>query len=178
MYSFQRVIRSSSPGSYPCSMPISSSIQGMEHCTVVLYYVCTIISRILQYTINYIIQYYILYYILTLYYTTYLIPTITLLHYSHMMVPHRLMPYSNRVIAEAHHRDIQSIHDGAWAGQSCCMPRQNCQERKTWVPIANSTVPIINYYGLYVPLGNVNFLAESFRACTMSDYLGDKGYCP
>ena len=95
-----------------------------------------------------------------------------------MMVPHRLMPYSNRVIAEAHHRDIQSIHDGAWADQSCCMPRQNCQERKTWVPIANSSVPIINYYGLYVPLGNVNFLAESFRACTLSDYVGEKGYCP
>jgi hypothetical protein len=95
-----------------------------------------------------------------------------------MMLPHRLMPYSNRVMAEVHKRDIASMVDGAWALQSCCLPRQNCQERKTWLPIADAGVPVINYYGLYVPLGNVNFLAESYRSCKLRDYVGERSYCP
>lgn len=95
-----------------------------------------------------------------------------------MILPHRLMPYSSRVMIEAHKRDLQSAPDGAWATQSCCMPRQNCQERKTWKPVADPAVPLINYYGLYVPLGNVNFLAESYRACTLRDYVGEQSYCP
>jgi hypothetical protein len=97
---------------------------------------------------------------------------------SHMMLPHRLMPYSSRVIAEAHKRDLAPMVDGAWASQSCCLPRQNCQERKSWLPITDPKVPVINYYGLYVPLGNVNFLAESYRSCTLTGYVGEKGYCP
>jgi len=96
----------------------------------------------------------------------------------HMILPHRLMPYSNRVIGEVHKRDMKPMVDGAWATQSCCLPRQNCQERKTWLPIADPGVPVINYYGLYVPLGNVNFLAESYRSCKLVDYVGKESYCP
>lgn len=59
---------------------------------------------------------------------------------------------------------------------SCCMPRQNCVERKTWKHLSDPAVPIINYYGLYVPLGNVNFLDEKYRTCTLTPYVGD--YCP
>ena len=95
-----------------------------------------------------------------------------------MILPHRLMPYSNRVIGEVHKRDMKPMVDGAWATQSCCLPRQNCQERKTWLPIADPGVPVINYYGLYVPLGNVNFLAESYRSCKLVDYVGKESYCP
>ncbi len=111
-----------------------------------------------------------------------------------MILPHRLMPYSDRVIQEVHKRDISDITKSPqgkaakekvanglaigpndWMEQSCCMQRQNCVERKTWKPIASPSVPIINYHGLYVPLGNVNFLAESYRFCEMSPY---KDICP
>jgi hypothetical protein len=94
----------------------------------------------------------------------------------HMVLPHRLMPYSDRVTSEVHKRNAPSIVENAWMNQSCCMPRQNCVERKTWLPIKDTRVPIINYYGLYVPLGNVNFLDESFRACKLGSYVGD--FCP
>ena len=61
-------------------------------------------------------------------------------------------------------------------GLSCCMPRQNCGERKSWKNIKDTAVPIVNIYGLYVPLGNVNFLEEKYRYCTLSGYEGR--YCP
>ena len=99
-------------------------------------------------------------------------------YYRHMLIPHRLMPYSNRVMAEAHNRDLSTAIDGAWAQQSCCMPRQNCQERKSWLPVTDTKVPFINYYGLYVPLGNVNFLAESYRYCSLTQYVGEQAFCP
>jgi hypothetical protein len=66
--------------------------------------------------------------------------------------------------------------NSSWMGLSCCMPRQNCGERKSWRKLADPSVPIVNVHGLYVPLGNVNFLEESFRACTLSRYLPE--YCP
>ncbi len=93
-----------------------------------------------------------------------------------MILPHRLMPYSDRVTSEIHKRDAKSIGENVWMNQSCCLPRQNCVERKTWLPIKDKRVPIINYHGLYVPLGNVNFLDEQFRSCKLSPYVGD--YCP
>ena len=50
------------------------------------------------------------------------------------------------------------------------MPRQNCGERKSWRSIKDTNVPIINYYGLYVPLGNVNFLDEQYRYCSLDSH--------
>jgi hypothetical protein len=62
-----------------------------------------------------------------------------------------------RVITEVHKKAVEAVPN-KWMGQSCCLPRQSCTERKTWRPLADPTIPVINYYGLYVPLGNVNFL--------------------
>lgn len=92
-----------------------------------------------------------------------------------MLLPHRLMPYSDRVIQEVHKRTVDHDHN-RWMAQSCCLPRQNCQERKTWLSVHDPNLPVINYYGLYVPLGNVNFLNEEYRGCVMSDLIPD--YCP
>ncbi len=93
-----------------------------------------------------------------------------------MLLPHRLMPYSYDAITKAHKRTVSQITPTDWMTQSCCLERQNCVERKTWKVLREPDVPIINYYGLYVPLGNVNFLAESYRYCKLTPYVGD--YCP
>lgn len=93
-----------------------------------------------------------------------------------MILPHRLMPYSREVITVAHKRRIEELKVNQWMAQSCCLPRQNCIGRKDWKGIADTAVAIIDYYGLYVPLGNVNFLEESYRTCAISSYIGD--YCP
>ena len=105
-----------------------------------------------------------------------------------MMLPHRLMPYSDRVVKEVHKRNINDITGtpstfiqmeiskgyavgpNDWMTQSCCLERQNCVDRKSWKSISAPEVPIINYHGLFVPLGNVNFLAESYRYCKLSAY--------
>lgn len=86
-----------------------------------------------------------------------------------MLLPHRLMPYSDRVITEVHGRS-KDQPENAWMKQSCCLPRQNCGERKSWKSIRDPVVPFIDYYGLNVPLGNVNFLDESYRYCSLGDY--------
>lgn len=104
-----------------------------------------------------------------------------------MLLPHRLMPYSSLAMSIAHQRELQSMPYNAWMGQSCCLPRQNCMERKSWKALrpgkntgkaqeSMSAVPVINYYGLYVPLGNVNFLREEYRACTLTSSTLE--YCP
>lgn len=92
-----------------------------------------------------------------------------------MLLPHRLMPYSDRVITEIHKKSVDT-EPNKWMQQSCCLPRQNCQERKTWQPLSHESIPVINYYGLYVPLGNVNFLTESFRGCKLGPY--ENEFCP
>merc|ERR1719215_315468 len=98
----------------------------------------------------------------------------------HMMIPHRLMPYSADVISKVFTRDPKSIKENKWMTQSCCMRRQNCIHRKDWKFLKErdpkDDVAVISYYGLYVPLGNVNFLDEKYRTCKLSEYTGD--YCP
>jgi hypothetical protein len=93
-----------------------------------------------------------------------------------MILPHRLMPYSKEVITIAHKKSVDTIETNKWMQQSCCLERQNCASRRNWKELAQPEVPVIDYYGLYVPLGNVNFLLESYRPCTLSPYIGD--YCP
>lgn len=85
------------------------------------------------------------------------------------------MPYSKEVITKVHKKVVDEKENN-WMKQSCCIERQNCADRKTWKDLAHESVAVINYYGLYVPLGNVNFLMESYRTCKISDYIGD--YCP
>ncbi len=69
----------------------------------------------------------------------------------------------------------------------CCIPRQNCNNRDSWVSVADSSVKVLEFYGLYVPLGNSNFHLEKYRACQFIDpqlstaaYLSsdNKYYCP
>ncbi len=56
-----------------------------------------------------------------------------------------------------------------WRDQICCMNRQNCQRRITqrrhWVDVSHSSVPVIEIYGLFVPLGNSDFLHYKYHAC-------------
>ena len=124
-----------------------------------------------------------------------------------MLLPHRLMPYSYKVLINIHNRtdilplinntppdvtpdltlpntniDLNTpkgtdlkVPKNEWMSQSCCIPRQNCIERDTWLSIKNKNIPIINYYGLFIPLGNSNFLREEYRGCILSDYKHD--YC-
>ncbi len=91
--------------------------------------------------------------------------------YPHRMIlPHRLMPYSDRVVKEVHKRQLLAGRN-AWMNQSCCMPRQNCGERKSWKPLRDDAVPVVNYHGLNIPLGNVNFLDESYRYCKLGSFV-------
>lgn len=87
-----------------------------------------------------------------------------------MLLPHRLMPYSDRVMKEVHKRDLAATGRNAWMNQSCCMPRQNCGERKSWRPLRDDAVPVVDYHGLNIPLGNVNFLDESYRYCALGAF--------
>lgn len=90
---------------------------------------------------------------------------------SRMLLPHRLMSYSNRAIQEVHKKTVSPVHE-EWEGtMSCCLERQNCGDRKTWVKLRDSKVPVLNYYGLYIPLGNVNFLDEKYRSCKLGQYV-------
>ena len=65
----------------------------------------------------------------------------------HMILPHRLMPYSAEVMDLAHKRPSKAFPFNAWMKQSCCLERQNCMERKSWKNIKDQEVPVINYYG-------------------------------
>lgn len=104
----------------------------------------------------------------------------------HMLLPHRLMAYPARVIEEVHFRPLSRNYAAkasqlnktvrAWQSMSCCLNRQNCKSRKKWVPLRNAQVNSLNYMGIEVPLGNVNFLDEMYRACKLTQHVGD--YCP
>ena len=67
------------------------------------------------------------------------------------------------------HRDDQPApaHWGDWTAASCCMPRQNCVERDSWVQARDSKsgLQFANIYGIQVALGNANFFEERFRTC-------------
>jgi hypothetical protein len=55
-----------------------------------------------------------------------------------------------------------------WTNVSCCLERQNClSKRKEWRPVADPNVSMVHAYGLIVPLGNSNFLAEQYRYCKL-----------
>lgn len=92
-----------------------------------------------------------------------------------MLLPHRLMVYSDRIMEEVHAKKV-SRTPNEWMQQSCCLERQNCQDRSSWKGIADPSVHVINYYGLYVPLGNVNYLQENYRPCKIGPY--EPGFCP
>jgi len=85
-----------------------------------------------------------------------------------MFIPHRLMPYPTQVLEASFRRTATSgaqSEGAAWEDIHCCIPRQNCVNRKEWIPLANTSVVVSTVFGLNVPLGNSNFLLESYRAC-------------
>jgi hypothetical protein len=94
-----------------------------------------------------------------------------------MILPHRLPAYSLHTFLEGHGRPgVAYVPVNRWMNESCCMPRQNCDDRDSWVSIKDPKVAVVNYYGLYVPLGNTNFLSETIRRCALTKYVGE--FCP
>lgn len=95
-----------------------------------------------------------------------------------VLVPHRLMVYSENILGKIHNRyqsgkgsamiDVISTQSGSlddWKKLSCCIPMQHCTDRKAWVHVANPALPLLNYSGIIIPLGNSNFLLEEYRPC-------------
>jgi len=64
-----------------------------------------------------------------------------------------------------------------WEKMTCCIPRQNCWDRKSWISVKDTDVAIVNIYGLYTPLGNSNFHSEHYRHCSIS-VDGKDDICP
>jgi hypothetical protein len=91
------------------------------------------------------------------------------------------MAYSSRAIEEIHRRPLSQNYvekkeallstTALWDSKSCCLARQNCVSRKRWVYIKSSAVVALNYMGMEIPLGNVNFLDEMYRHCKLTDAL-------
>ena len=77
-----------------------------------------------------------------------------------------------------HKRTHPTDHPSAWYDMSCCMPRQHCTERHSWVSIQNESVPVVNIHGLPVALGNINFHEERLRACLLDVYRRYDSVCP
>lgn len=87
----------------------------------------------------------------------------------HLMVPHRLMAYPSAILALHHKRAASRSGPADWMDMQCCLPRQHCTERKEWVHVSNAShLPLLNIYGIQVPLGNSNFHAETYRACNLT----------
>ena len=100
-------------------------------------------------------------------------------HPRHLIVPHRLMAYPSPILSLHHHRAPSTSGSADWMDMNCCLPRQQCTERKNWVHVSNSSsLAVLNIWGIQVPLGNSNFHAETYRACTLTDTSGVGFICP
>lgn len=101
-----------------------------------------------------------------------------------MLLPHRLMPYPEIVLSAVHQRrvDRNSSSNLDASSLSCCLPRQNCISRAEWIYVDNENLPVVNIYGLQVPLGNCHFKIERYRHCIIKNRATDKnsefGSCP
>jgi hypothetical protein len=99
-------------------------------------------------------------------------------HPRHLMIPHRLMAYPKPILTLHHKRPVSLAGPFDWMDLSCCVPRQKCTDRKDWVHVSNaSSLPVLNIYGIQVPLGNSNFHAETYRACRLSNSSGPNFMC-
>jgi hypothetical protein len=99
-------------------------------------------------------------------------------HRRHLIIPHRLMAYPSSVL-QYHHKRAQITPSIAstsnsqyfntspldWFDIRCLLPLQHCTDRKNWIHVSNESLPVINIYGIDVPLGNSDFHRESYRAC-------------
>ena len=79
-------------------------------------------------------------------------------------------------------KDAQFVYDSsqpdANAGASCCLPRQQCVERKSWVKIGDPKIPFVVLDGMLVALGNANFRDETFRVCSFNTSKSTDRACP
>lgn len=99
----------------------------------------------------------------------------------HYVGPHRLVPYPKQVTAmHGYHATVPSQPD-TWASYQCCMKRQNCANRDDYILLTNDTKHEINFidvHGIDVILGNVNFMLESYRHCSLTKLNPAAPYCP
>jgi hypothetical protein len=92
--------------------------------------------------------------------------------------PHRLMPYPEQILNVRWNRTVNhKERPFDWKTMNCCIERQNCGDRKSWISVKNDSVPIVNVYGLWCPLGNSNFHEEKYRTCVLNKE-GGWPYCP
>eukprot|EP01040_Poterioochromonas_malhamensis_P011509 gene11509-12548_t len=87
----------------------------------------------------------------------------------HLVIPHRLMAYPSTVLKYFHKREVNEEPPFSWLEKKCLLPLQYCEERKAWVHVSNTSVEVLNIYGIQVPLGNSDFHRESYRACEMQE---------
>jgi len=87
-----------------------------------------------------------------------------------LIIPHRLSPYPDPILTVFHERNVSNNPPMSWFDMSCCIPRTNCLDRKSWIHVKDYRVPIINIFGLQVPLGNINFHEEKLRHCSLNPY--------
>ncbi len=85
-------------------------------------------------------------------------------HPRHVVLPHRLAPYPEDVLY-VHARLPADHHAMEWTEMRCCLPRQTCTERTSWISVRNASVPLVRVFGLQLALGNINFHEEKLRAC-------------
>ncbi len=64
-----------------------------------------------------------------------------------------------------------------WMDMQCCLTRQHCTDRKEWMHVSNTSVPIVQIYHIQVPLGNADFHRENYRGCKLRAS-HEVGYCP
>ena len=97
-----------------------------------------------------------------------------------LVVPHRLMPYPPEIIKGFHGRDMNTNYSRhTWEDVKCCMPRQNCQwDRDSWHHVKSPMVPLVQIFDLQVPLGNSNFLKETYRICDLNENIDSGFECP
>lgn len=98
----------------------------------------------------------------------------------HLIIPHRLMPYPQMILTQFYKRELNHPPTGpmTWQDMACCMPRQNCWERNNWKHVKTTDVPILDIFGLQVPLGNANFHKEEYRYCKLDEYWNMDFKCP
>lgn len=101
------------------------------------------------------------------------------MHPRYVIIPHRLMPYPETILTKKLHKTwanqgLDPYH--SWYNMSCCLPRQNCRNRKGWKSIKSDEVPVVSAYNLLTPLGNTNFLDEVYRHCSLMESRVD--VCP
>jgi hypothetical protein len=81
-------------------------------------------------------------------------------------------------MTEKYKRKLSEGSPESWRTSHCCLPRQHCVERNSWISAKNESAALVNVYGLQVILGNINFHEEKLRACTLYPPNHHLEFCP